>query len=56
MITVNPEKCPTVNADLGNQFVDWMVSVPTQEKIAQFGMEEFGQSLFVPDSAAWKSK
>jgi tungstate transport system substrate-binding protein len=56
VITVSPEKCPSVNTELGNQFVDWMVSVPTQEKIAQFGMEEFGQSLFVPDSAAWKSK
>ena len=56
VITVNPEKCPNVNVDLGNQFVDWIVSVPTQEKIAAFGQEEFGQSLFIPDSAAWNSR
>jgi tungstate transport system substrate-binding protein len=56
VITVNPEKCPNVNAELGNQFVDWIVSVPTQEKIAAFGQEEFGQSLFTPDSAAWNSR
>ncbi len=56
VITVNPEKCPNVNAELANQFVDWLVSVPTQEKIAAFGQEEFGQSLFTPDSAAWNSK
>jgi tungstate transport system substrate-binding protein len=56
VITVNPEKCPNVNADLGSQFVDWLVSVPVQEKIAAFGQEEFGQSLFVPDSAAWNNQ
>lgn len=56
VITVNPEKCTNVNAELGNQFVDWIVSVPTQEKIAAFGQEEFGQSLFIPDSAAWNNQ
>lgn len=56
VITVNPERCPNVNVDLGNKFVDWIVSVPTQEKIAAFGQEEFGQPLFTPDSAAWKNK
>ena len=56
VITVNPEQCPTVKVDLANQFADWLISVPAQEKIAQFGAEEFGQSLFVPDSTAWKNK
>lgn len=56
VITVNPEKCSNVNAELGIQFVDWIVSVPTQEKIAAFGQEEFGQSLFIPDSAAWNNQ
>jgi tungstate transport system substrate-binding protein len=56
VITVNPEKCPNVNVTLGNKFVDWITSVPAQEKIAAFGQEEFGQSLFMPDSTAWKSK
>lgn len=56
VITVNPEKCPNVNADLGNKFVDWIISVPTQEKIAAFGQEEFGQPLFTPDSTPWQNK
>ncbi len=56
VITVNTEKCPNVNADLGNKFVDWIISVPTQEKIAAFGQEEFGQPLFTPDSTPWQNK
>ncbi len=56
VIVVNPEKCTNVNADLANQFVDWIVSVPTQEMIAAFGQEEFGQSLFTPDSEAWRNR
>jgi len=56
VIAVNPDKGAQINADLAAKFVDWIVSVPVQEKIEQFGKEEFGQSLFVPDSAAWKEK
>lgn len=55
VIAVNPDKNPAIKADLANQFIEWIISVPTQEKIAQFGMDEFGQSLFIPDSAAWKA-
>lgn len=55
-LVVNAEKCTNVNADLANQFVDWIVSVPTQELIAAFGQEEFGQSLFTPDSEAWRNR
>jgi tungstate transport system substrate-binding protein len=56
VIAVNPNKGAQINADLAAKFIDWIVSVPVQEKIEQFGKEEFGQSLFVPDSAAWKEK
>ncbi|MBP8293426.1 MAG: substrate-binding domain-containing protein [Caldilineaceae bacterium] len=56
VITVNPDKNPNINADLANTFVDWITSVPVQEQIAAFGVEEFGQSLFVPDSEAWRNK
>jgi tungstate transport system substrate-binding protein len=56
VIVVNPEKCTNVNADLANQFADWIVSVPTQELLAAFGQAEFGQSLFMPDSEAWRNK
>jgi len=56
VIVVNPEKCANVNAALANQFVDWMISTPTQELIAAFGQETFGQSLFIPDSEAWRNR
>jgi tungstate transport system substrate-binding protein len=53
VITVNPEKNAAIQTDLANAFVDWIISVPTQEMIGQYGVEEFGQPLFTPDSAAW---
>jgi hypothetical protein len=54
VIAVNPDKGPQIKADLANDFIDWIVSVPTQELISQFGVEEFGQALFTPDSELWR--
>ncbi|MBM4465533.1 MAG: hypothetical protein FJ014_08285 [Chloroflexi bacterium] len=54
VIAVNPAKSPQINNDLANQFIDWLVSLPTQEKISQFGVAEFGAPLFMPDSALWR--
>jgi hypothetical protein len=34
--------------------MDWLISLPAQEKIGQFGVEEFGSPLFTPDSAPWR--
>ncbi len=56
VIAVNPDKGPHIQADLANQFIDWIISVPAQEKIAEFGKADFGESLFVPDSEPWRSK
>lgn len=56
VIVVSPEKCPNVNVDLANQFMDWIVAIPTQAQIAAFGQAEFGQSLFIPDSEAWRNQ
>jgi len=54
VIAVNPNKSPEIHAELADQFIDWLVSLPTQEKIAQFGVQEFGMPLFTPDSTAWR--
>jgi tungstate transport system substrate-binding protein len=54
VIAVNPDNGSHIKADLANAFIEWLISVPTQEKIAQFGVEEFGASLFTPDSAPWR--
>jgi tungstate transport system substrate-binding protein len=54
VIAVNPAKSPEIHADLANQFIDWLISVPTQETIGQFGVQQFGSPLFTPDSAPWR--
>jgi tungstate transport system substrate-binding protein len=54
VMAVNPDKGAHIKADLAAQFIDWLVSLPTQEKIAQFGTDKFGMPLFTPDSTAWR--
>jgi tungstate transport system substrate-binding protein len=55
VIAVNPNKGPQIQAQLANTFIDWLISVPTQEMIGQFGVAEFGAPLFTPDSAPWRA-
>jgi tungstate transport system substrate-binding protein len=54
VMAVNPNKGAHIKVDLANQFIDWLVSLPTQEEIAQFGVDKFGTPLFTPDSTAWR--
>lgn len=56
VIPVNPETHPGVSFDLAQSFVEWITSVETQLLIEQFGVEEFGQSLFIPDSEQWRNR
>ena len=56
VITVDPAKNPNIQGDLANQFADWIISVPTQELISQYGVKEFGQGLFTPDSDPWNAQ
>lgn len=55
VITVNPEKNAGIQAEIAVKFLEWIISVPVQEKIKEFGVEQFGSSLFMPDSAPWKA-
>jgi len=50
VITVNTEKWPKVNYDGATAFMKFMTDPVTQEVIAKFGMDKFGQSLFFPDA------
>jgi tungstate transport system substrate-binding protein len=54
VLAVNPDKFPAVNAGLAAQFVDWILSVPTQELIAGYGVDKWGQPLFYPNSQQYK--
>lgn len=55
VIAVNPEKHPTVNTAGAQAFSEWLTSLETQVLISQFGVDKFGQPLFVPDSEAWRA-
>jgi len=44
-----------VNSELAEEFVGWLTSLETQKLIGQFGVEEFGQPLFIPDSEEWRA-
>jgi tungstate transport system substrate-binding protein len=55
VIPVNPDK-GNINAELAQQFADWVTSVETQEQIEVFGVDTFGQALFYPDSEAWRTR
>ncbi len=53
VIAINPNKGDHIKIDQANQFIDWLVSAPTQEAIAEFGADRFGSPLFTPDSVPW---
>jgi tungstate transport system substrate-binding protein len=48
VITVNPENGPAVNSAGGQAFLAFMLDPATQRMIGEFGVERFGQPLFVP--------
>jgi tungstate transport system substrate-binding protein len=48
VMLVNPEKHPTVKKDLGQQFIDWLISPEGQSAIAGYKINE--QQLFYPNA------
>jgi len=48
VMLVNPEKHPSVKKELGQQFIDWLVSAEGQKAIADYKIN--GQSLFFPNA------
>jgi len=48
VMLVNPEKHPQVKTDLGQAFVDWLISPEGQAAIAGYKID--GQQLFFPDA------
>lgn len=49
VIPVNPEKNANIQAELAEQFVEWLTRDETQAMISEFGQEKFGQPLFYPN-------
>jgi tungstate transport system substrate-binding protein len=48
VMLVNPQKHPTVKKELGQQFIDWLVSPEGQKAIADYKIN--GQQLFYPNA------
>ena len=48
VMLVNPEKHPSVKKDLGQQFIDWLVSPEGQKAIADYKIN--GEQLFYPNA------
>jgi tungstate transport system substrate-binding protein len=56
VMQVNPDRFSGVNAEGAKAFVDFMVSADTQKVIGDFGVDKFGQPLFVPDAGKSESE
>ncbi|MFR7985899.1 substrate-binding domain-containing protein [Zhenpiania hominis] len=50
VICVNPEKNENINADGAKAFQEWIVSDETQKLIGEYGQEEYGEALFIPNA------
>ena len=48
VMLVNPEKHPTVKKELGQQFIDWLISPEGQKAIAHYKID--GEQLFYPNA------
>jgi tungstate transport system substrate-binding protein len=48
VMLVNPEKFPSVKKELGQTFVDWLISPEGKQAIAGYKID--GQQLFFPDA------
>lgn len=49
VIMVNPEKYPIKKAEV-QEFIDWILSEKGQNLIAEYGVEEYGEPLFIPNA------
>jgi tungstate transport system substrate-binding protein len=56
VMQVNPDQFDGVDAEGGRAFVEFMVSDAAQEIVRDFGVEEFGQPLFIPDAGKSESE
>ncbi|HEY9089583.1 MAG TPA: substrate-binding domain-containing protein [Anaerolineaceae bacterium] len=50
VMVVNPEKWPETNVEGARAFAQFLVSDEAQKLIGAFGVDKYGQQLFVPDA------
>lgn len=49
VIAVNQTEHPNVNYPMAKKFIEYLTSQPTQQKIANYGVAEYGRPLFTAD-------
>ena len=49
-IAVNPEKIPTTKIDMANNLINFLVSPEIQKLISNYGVKQYGVSLFTPSA------
>jgi len=50
VMAVNPDKNDQINNEGAKAFIEWLLSSETQEMISGFGVEKYGQPLFIPNA------
>ncbi len=50
VIAVSESVNPDTNLEAANAFIEWICSADIQELIGKFGVEEYGEPLFVPNA------
>jgi tungstate transport system substrate-binding protein len=50
VISVNPDKWPKVNYEGAMAFIKFLTDPATQDVIGKFGLDKYGQQLFIPDA------
>ncbi len=50
VIAVNPAKYPKLNNKAANDFIVWICSDKVQKLIGQYGVDKYGQALFIPNA------
>lgn len=56
VIVVSPSRGADLQVEWAEAFADWLISIPVQQMIAQFGVDEFGEPLFFPNSRLWREQ
>lgn len=49
VLPVNPEKFETINYEGAVKFMEWITREDIQQLIGEYGIEEYGQALFIPN-------
>ncbi|WMM25016.1 substrate-binding domain-containing protein [Tissierella sp. MB52-C2] len=50
VIPVNPEKNENINGEGAVEFMNWITSERGQALVKEYGIEEYGESLFIPNA------